>query len=346
MRFVQAVGPHCKNLTVCPAILLLPQLRGPSHAPRVEVLPVTNPNYELVITYLLEDVHRFFFPHESMRRSINELSWEKEIVPSLALVSSAFYGLGGPRQDAVFRAFLGLHLEDYSGAVASIVSVLGEPGTQQRQDILQSVEAFLDKRLSNAQRSIFLTWNKRIGVMNCVPGAGKTTVILGLAWAVLNSPANVKLIILEPNKIMCGEARELLASKSGRGDLIARAGLNASTGCDFFGEHLDEVVGKYSICEEVVLAALDRCLLLLMRCLVNAYPMPERVEQPGPRRILALYCGLLAKRHEYLNSVYTAREARREAAALECKVFIMTGSLYQKVCAGQSETNFAKYLSV
>ena len=97
---------------------------------------------------------------------------------------------------------------------------------------------------SSSQRKFWLQWHLPAAFMHCLPGAGKTKIIMCFVYvlAVLLRDAPVSVVITEPSKVMCYEVTKELASFVGDRTLVARIGFDSVSGRDHWECFMDESV--------------------------------------------------------------------------------------------------------
>ena len=334
--FVSGVGPRCKTATVAPRIQTLPRIVGTPFALSVADRPLPEDDaWHLVITVLLEDLHRFFYTHEAYRAIIQSVT-PMLTLGALSLGSASLLHQNQSNTCGVLRSYLGLAPQRNTVQhVHSIHDVLGPPGSAARAELMAQVEVRMGKHFSAAQRSFFTEWEMPTAVLDCVPGAGKTTLLAGVAVAVALRPnARVKIIVTEPNKVMAATVLDVYRALLGD-RLVARVGLNAASGYDHLEEFLEATVNLATECDAEILAALDLCIALLSDALCSSFSPEDRCNVERGATVLRLYCELLARRHAYLTTHFYALQSQaRETAIKDCLVFVLTSSLLQKMGAG------------
>ena len=184
-----------------------------------------------------------------------------------------------------------------------------------------------------------MSWAKSVGVLHCVPGAGKTTILIEFAVKVMQHQGayNIRLIITEPNKAMCEELYTKIGESIGSFEKIARIGFDPETEMDHWDSFLEERVEIHSFTSESLLQAIDRAIALASDKLL-ALAVDQRFEHKIGVSAVRVVCELLAVRHNYLNQhVYIRESAIKQEAAREVKVIVSTASNSTRLMAIQNE---------
>jgi len=324
LGLLSSLGPRGLQYNVRPVIQALPAYGGENLGKYDLVLrPLENIGTVEVITVLLRDMHEEVFVHEALRLLLSDGA-----VPSKAAV-----------HEPPLRAMLGLKpvMVNEVTKLDAVEAVLGAPYSPHRKCLIARCETRMKHRFSTDQRDFWLQWRLPAAALHCVPGAGKTTMVLCLAYilAFHVKERDVRLVITEPTKAMCDELRDRLMTFLGDRALVARVGFDEATGDDHWEAFMQERIEERLDIESVALAALDACLDAVITRL-RGFSVSQRLTQGQARELLRLACDLLGKRHEYLNNyLYTKELAMRATAAQGVKAFVLTGTNLAKVSSLQ-----------
>ena len=139
------------------------------------------------------------------------------------------------------RIFLGLEEEPGCSYTSHLTAILGPAHSTKRWQLVDDLERLLECTFSRAQRDLILEWTTALLVMNCVPGAGKTTALTALsAMVILYLEDDLKVLITESSKAMADELYNLIKNIPGMPrNCVARYGFDDVHGLDHFDEFLN-----------------------------------------------------------------------------------------------------------